>query len=682
MENNKHHHTAGTKSAVAQGISSFGRILMFMTIAWLLPLTANATGNPTKSQGKTATPTQSANDQHANATTYVLHSPDGRYQFRFLQQDNHLWYDVSFEEKEVIGKSELGIDIDNRLFESALGIQNEDIAFWGENLQVYGCDTTTADTTWHPVYGENNRIRDHYNQLTIHLGKGQRANAMTAGYDKRFSYEMDVEIRAYDEGVAFRYHFPEQNNGLFLNITGERTAFVLPQGTQAFYEEWAQGPYHKISLAEWPKGRESERPLLLRLPDGRYAALLEARMTDYARGKFAFGDDGALHVKMYDGAEIMSPYSTPWRVIMVGDKAVDLINHKDLVLNLNDPCLLTDTRYIKPGKVFRCCRLDWQSILKGIHFAENQHMQYIELDAGWYGPEQMVSSSALRVSAKRDFTIPAVVDSARSHGLGVLLYVNQRALYHQLDSILPIYRKWGVAGIKFGFVQVGNQMWTTWLHNAVRRCADYGLLADIHDEYRPTGFSRTYPNLMTQEGVMGNETMPDARHDVTLPFTRYLCGPADFTPCYYNRRTTHTYGHQLAMAAVYYSPLQFLHWYGDPKVYDGGEELQFWRDIPTVFDESKAVDGEPGEWIVQARRSGNEWYVGCMTNEKARDIVVRTSSFLTPGKCYVVECYEDDPTLTTKTKVACRQMTVKGGRDLRLHLQSAGGACLHFKPAK
>ncbi len=232
-------------------------------------------------------------------------------------------------------------------------------------------------------------------------------------------------------------------------------------------------------------------------------------------------------------------------------------------------------------------------------------------------------------------------------GVGIWVYVNQRSLYRQLDDILPLYKEWGIKGIKFGFVQIGGQHWTTWLHNAVKKCADYGLMVDIHDEYRPTGWSRTYPNLLTQEGIRGNEEMPDATHNVTLPFTRFLCGPGDYTLCYYNSRVKNTHAHQLVMAAVYYSPLQFLFWY-DNVPFAVGEELDFWKHCPTTFDESRALGGEPGEWIAQARRAGSDWLVGVMTNTEGRDVVINTADFLTPGKRYDVYIYEDDPQLTTK----------------------------------
>lgn len=385
---------------------------------------------------------------------------------------------------------------------------------------------------------------------------------------------------------------------------------------------------------------------------------------------------------MFDTASVITAYDMPWRVVMAAERAVDLINNKQLMLNLNAPCKIADTSWIRPGKAFRVCRLDMKTALQAIDFAVDRGLQHIELDAGWYGPEWKMSSSALKVLETRDIDMSELCRQAKSKGIGVWLYVNQRALSQQLDSILPLYQKWGVCGIKFGFVQVGSQKWTAWMHDAVKKCADYHIMVDVHDEYRPTGWSRTYPNLMTQEGIGGNEEMPNAEHNVILPYTRFLCGPADYTPCYFNGRVKNTKAHQLAMPVVYYSPITFLYWYDLPDVYKGEKELDFWKHCPTVWDESKALAGEIGEYIIQARRSGNDWFVGAMNGLQARDITLNTTDFLQKGKKYRVEIYNDDPSLQTRTKVSSTVVTVKAGKQLRLHLQASGGAALRFVPVK
>ena len=610
----------------------------------------------------------------------ALQSPGGKYNFVFEQKDGRLTYRLDYAAKQVIEEGELGVNIDNHLVESAMGIPVDNSNVWTNGMEVTSVDRRSEDNTWKPVYGEYAQIRDRYNEMTVHLLKGGKHQGASNAYDKRQQYLLDIIVRAYDEGVAVRYHFPEATNGLFMHITDDLTSFRFAPGAEAYHYAWAQAHANKVKLlkseAAWKD--EAERPLTLQLANGLYAAIGEAALTDFVRGKLKLKADNELQMAMFDSADIITAYDMPWRFIMVGEKAIDLINNKQMVLNLNAPCKIQDTSWIKPGKAFRVCRLDMKTCMEGVDFCVDRGLQYIELDAGWYGPEMKMSSSALKVLETRDIDMPKLCQYAKSKGIGVWVYVNQRALYQELDQLLPLYEKWGISGIKFGFVQIGSQEWTTWLHNAVKKCADHHIMVDIHDEYRPTGWSRTYPNLMTQEGIGGNEEMPDAEHNTILPFTRFLCGPADYTPCYFNGRVKNTKAHQLAMPVVYYSPITFLYWYDLPNVYKGEKELDFWKYCPTVWDESKALQGEIGEYIVQARRSGNDWFVGAMNGLQARDITLNTADFLLKGKKYRVEIYNDEPSLTTRTKVASMVQTIKAGKTLKLHLQPSGGAALRF----
>lgn len=620
----------------------------------------------------------------ATQAAEVLFSPNGKYQFVFSQKEGKLTYRLDYADKKVVEEGELGVNIDNHLVESAMGIPVDTNRVWTKGMEVTGVERRSEDNTWKTVYGEYSQIHDHYNEMTLHLLKGGKHEGSGTAYDKRQQYLLDIIVRAYDEGVAIRYHFPEATNGLFMHITDDLTSFRFAPGAEAYHYAWAQSHANKVKLlkseAAWKE--EAERPLTLHLANGLYAAIGEATLTDFVRGKLKLKADNELKMAMFDSADIITAYDMPWRFIMVGEKAIDLINNKQLVLNLNAPCQIADTSWIKPGKAFRVCRLDMKTCLAGVDFCVDRGLQYIELDAGWYGPEMKMSSSALKVLESRDIDMPKLCAYAKSKGIGVWVYVNQRALYQELDQLLPLYEKWGISGIKFGFVQIGSQDWTTWLHQAVRKCADHHIMVDIHDEYRPTGWSRTYPNLMTQEGIGGNEEMPDAEHNTILPFTRFLCGPADYTPCYFNGRVKNTKAHQLAMPVVYYSPVTFLYWYDLPNAYKGEQELDFWKHCPTVWDESKALQGEIGEFVVQARRSGDDWFVGAMTGLQARDITINTADFLQKGRKYRVEIYNDDPALNTRTKVSSTVQTLKAGKVLKLHLQPSGGAALRFVMVK
>jgi alpha-glucosidase len=620
-------------------------------------------------------------------TVQKLKSPNGFYEFTFYQKqinesDKQMYYTLFYKGKPVVLESELGVLIENQTFESALAVPNDTCKVWGENLNFTGIQRKAVDETWKPVYGENSVIRNNYNEMTVSFRKGEMPKEKSGdGYDKNKSYFMNVIVRAYDQGVAVRYHFPEPSNGLFLHITGEQTQFTMPEGTLAYYEPWAQGPFSLLPLKDW-KG-QSERPLTMKLTNGLTVAIAEAQMTDYARMKFTLNTakPNTLQATLYSSVDVIPAYSTPWRVIMAGEKSTDLIENKEIILNLNPENQLKDVSWIKPGKVIRVAKMTQADAKKCIDFAAERSLQYVHLDAGWYGPEMKMSSNATTVSETKDLNMPELTAYAASKGIGLWVYVNQRALIQQLDSILPLYKKWGIKGIKFGFVQVGNQRWTTWLHEAVKKCAEYGFMVDIHDEYRPTGFSRTYPNLMTQEGIRGNEEMPDADHNTILPFTRFLAGPADYTICYYRKDIKNTHAHQLALSVVYYSPIQFLYWYDQPSAYQGEPEIEFFDKVKTVWDETKVLNGQVGEYITVARKSGADWFVGSITNNQARKITVPTT-FLEKGKKYVVKSFQDDDTIQTRTKVAVKEQKIKGGDVLTFDLKASGGVALIFSEVK
>ncbi len=624
----------------------------------------------------------------AQKSVETIESPNGDYRFEFYQKPTQgdgaeLIYSVWYKGEAIIIESQLGVEVENKLLESALGVPNESVDFWCENLKLYAtAKSSFAEQQWSPLYGERADVEADYNEMVLKFIKGADLTPPSGGdgYNRSQSYLFDIEVRAYDQGVAFRYHFPEAVNGLFIHITGERTSFTMPEGTMAYYMPWAQGHHTLRPLKDWGSD-ESERPLTMELPNGVFVSLTEANMVDYVRGKFKLSDTtpSTLQLSMYDCADIITPYDTPWRVIIASESAVGLINKNDIVLNLADPCQIEDTSWIKPGKVFRS-GLKMSEAKGGVDFAASRGYQYVHLDARWYGPEMLVSSDATTIEPDLELDFKELCSYAKSKGIGVFVYVNQRALIQQLDQMLPLYKEWGISGIKFGFVQIGNQYWSTWLHEAVKKCAEYEILVDIHDEYRPTGFSRTYPNLLSQEGIAGNEEMPDADHNTTLPYTRMIAGAADYTFCYFDRRVKNTKAHQLALPVIFYSPLQFMHWYDTPDRYNGEEtELEFWSAVPTVWDDSRAIDGQIGEYIIQARKSGEEWFVGAITNTSARSVEINTADFLTKGEKYSVSIYEDDMTLETRTKVRTSSKKVKGGETLKFELEPSGGVALHFK---
>jgi alpha-glucosidase len=600
-----------------------------------------------------------------------LTSPNGKIRFKLNVGDNETNYSVSYQQKEVIQSS-------------ALGIQGWD------HLVLHSVAVLKKDATWKPVYGERNIIRDHYNAVIFSFWKNNNERQV-----------MQLEARAYDEGIAFRYCFAENPaGGSDVVISKDLTEYTLPENTKAWFTDHAQGEYRLLPLKDWHG--EAERPLTLQLNNGLYVSLAEAKVVDYCRTKFALHPTkpNTIVCSMFDKVELTTPFETPWHVAMIAEKPTDLLQNDDIILNLNDPCAIKNTDWIKPGKIIREMSLSTSGAKEVIDFAAKRHLQYIHFDAGWYGYEYISASDASAVNVdprrnpKNDLNLPEVIQYAKQKGIGVFLYVNQRALAKQLDTLLPLYEKWGVAGIKFGFVHVGSHRWTQWLHEAVRKCAAHHLMVDIHDEYRPTGYSRTYPNLLTQEGVRGNEEMPEANNNAVLPFTRFLCGPADYTICYYHRpelkprlaetQNTHvlrtTSMHQMALSVVYYSPLQFMYWYDKPEDSKDEPELEFFDHVPTVWDDTKVLDGEIGKYITIARKKNDEWFVGSITNNDARDIKINCS-FLPAGKKFKATIYYDDPKSPIRTKVSMKQIVVDSKSVLDAHLLGSGGHAIWMRPA-
>ena len=357
----------------------------------------------------------------------------------------------------------------------------------------------------------------------------------------------------------------------------------------------------------------AESPLVVE-GDGWVAALGDAGVLDYARLRFASGDGlGVVNTVLEGPAEVAAGGVTPWRYIHVARDCVALANAQQAVMDaLNAPSRIADTSWIKHGKVLRVSKLDEKCGKESVDFALRNNFQYIELDAGWYGPER--TGNPMK---PQDYVKP-IIDYANARGVGVILYVNREPLKKNRDAILDMLVSWDVKGIKYGFVHVGDQKWRKWTIDAIQAAADRKLLVDVHDEFRLTGIQKTFPNVMTVEGIRGNEEMPSASHNAALPFTRYLDGPGDYTPCWNVDRIKNTLAHQLAMPCVYSSGWQFLFWYQRPdQIKEKDPALDFWREIPCVFDETRFLQGKIGEFAVVARRAGKRWYLGALNaNEK------------------------------------------------------------------
>jgi alpha-glucosidase len=607
-------------------------------------------------------------------TTATVWSPDknlkaGFYQKQEANGERTMYYTVSYKGKDIIRESALDLTLDNRLSESAMALKVDTLKRWTANLVVKNIRYTSKDTSWKPVNGERAVIRDHFNAAIIETVKEDNP-----------IYPMNVEIRVYDAGVAIRYFFPENEKGTYYRIKAENTEFSLPEGTKAWHALWAQAKYMELPLSNWPN--EAERPLTLKLPNGLFACFAEAAMVDYARTKFKLSDEkpNTIVTSMYTPADLISPFATPWRVVMVAEKAGNLIENNDIIINLNEPSKIKDVSWIKPGKIMRVMTQTTQDAKENIDFAVKHNLQYILFDWKWYGPAFTFTSNATKVAIP-NFDLPAIIQYGKERGVGVWLYVNLQGLYAQSDSLFRVYRDWGVKGVKFGFVQVGSHRWTTWIEEMFKKAAESQIMVNVHDDWRPTGEQRTWPNLMTAEGIRGNEEMPDATHNTVLPFTRFIAGPADYTICYYDKRIKTTHAHQLALAAVYYSPIQTLYWYDKPAMSNNEPELEFWDHIPTTWDETKVLDGAPGQFITTARRKGEEWFIGTITNTEGRTVKL-SFDFLPKGKKYIASVYSDDSTVASKTKVKVQQIKVSSTATLNVKLMPSGGQAIWIREEK
>jgi alpha-glucosidase len=591
----------------------------------------------------------------------VLKSPDGNFSFIINTEpcENNLSI-ASFS--LAAGNREL-------LLPSSVELRLNEINL-SKKLKLIRTESVSFDTIWMNSFGERREIPDIYNQVKIFLENDE--------------IKVNLICRAYNEGVAFAYEFPRQEGRDSVLITDEKILFRFPDNYTAWSASRAQARYSQVPLSKIEPG--CERPLVVEYDSSLTIALAEAKLVDFARMKFDPDSSGGISIKSRLEGIVHKklPFQSPWRVIMIGKNAGDLLEKNYLILNLNDPAAIADISWIKPGKVLREVTLTTTGAIAAIDFTSSHNMQYIEFDAGWYGPENKDESDARAVNpdparSKGPLDMQEVIKYANSKNIGLLLYVNRKALERQLDSLLPIYKKWGVSGIKFGFVQVGNQAVTAWLHEAIKKVASYQMVADVHDEYRPTGFSRTYPNFLTMEGIRGDEESPTNSHTLITMFTRMLAGQGDNTICYYNERVDNKMGShasQLAKAVCIFSPLQFLYWYD--KASSSLEKKDF-NNVPTVWDETKVLNAKIGEYGVIARKKGNEWFVGGINGEEARTLYI-SFSFLDPGVKYSAKIYSDDPSVNTRTHVRIDNIKVDNISVYPAKLRANNGIAIHIIP--
>ncbi|MGN6208400.1 glycoside hydrolase family 97 protein [Asticcacaulis sp.] len=645
----------------------------------------------------------------AQAETWQTASPDGQVIVTIDKADGALpKYSVSFHGQTVIAPSELGLRTDLA-------------GFGAKGFDAPVVTTREVNDTYKIVAGKAATAPDHYNEqtLTFHEIGGSR--------------DLTLIFRVYDTGVAFRYVLPAQGGAY--GLYGERTEFAFA----ADYDCWGLnlGKFHNAHEGEFDPVKASlirdhslfDSPLVCKTGqknekggEGAFA-LAESDIDHYPATYYSRAGDNklgvAVHLPPRTDADDIKPYvakftgdaemKTPWRVIMLGDSPRALVE-STLIATLGAPSQIKDTSWIKPGK----SAWDWWNGFRApvahpgintetykayVDFAHEMGLDYILIDEGWY------TGSSTRPKSGADVTkpiavvdMPAIIKYAKARNVRVMVWLQWQQLDWQLDEALAAYEKWGLAGIKVDFMDRSDQDITDYYHRVLSKAADHHLLVDLHGAYTPSGLLRTYPNYITQEGVLGAEynkwtTRITATHNVTLPFTRMILGPIDYTPGGFGNRTPQTFeihedhpltqttrGQAIAMYVVYDSPLVMVA--DAPQAYkkaDGSWEdgVDFIRAVPTTWDETRVLQGDIGQYIVTARRKGDIWYIGAMTNEQGREVTIPLS-FLGAGG-YEATLWQDGaaPTALVRTTRA-----VSAGDSLTLKLAESGGGSAIIRPEK
>ena len=601
---------------------------------------------------------------------------------------------------------------------STLGVQLSDDDRIREGLRVAAQRHSESDTRYELVAGKTREVRDHYRQLEVDLVDD---TGRTLG----------LVMRAYDDGIAFRYRLPLPAKGP-LQVKEELTGFVFPRDYACHalnlgrFGTSHEGEYDPIDASMLRPHHLVELPLVCATGEGTTTfAIAEADLDHYAglyltgRGDGELGveaklsprlDTPHLAVRLPRGQVAAGGHLTPWRVLMLGDSPGALVE-SNLVSSLNPPTPITDTSWIRPGRT----AWDWWSgglapdvaqagmntatIKRYIDHATALKLEYMLIDDGWY----VGSTGNGRYNASADITrpipqldLPGVIEYARQRGVGIWVWAHWKALEPRMDAVFAQYAKMGIKGVKVDFMDRDDQQMVEFFHAMMRSSAEHRLMLNLHGAYRPTGLNRTWPQYLTQEGVLGAENSKWSRritptHNLTLPFTRMLVGPMDYTPggfrnvfpqdfevSFLGPQVMGSRAHQLAMFVVYDSPLQMVA--DSPDAYlnaDGtpAAGADFLSIVPASWDETRVLAGEIGKYIVVARRSGRDWYIGAMGNEQPRTLQLDLD-FL-PAADYAGTLWRDGTAATDVRREAVR--IDAGHRRLALELAAGGGgAVLHL----
>jgi len=611
-------------------------------------------------------------------------SPDKNIEV-IIDNGDKLHYSVKFKGRIIADTSLLGFEF-----------QNEPIM--NGNFTVIGQKTETINESWIPIVkSKHGEVKNNYNSLHLNLKEKSGLKRL-----------MDITFKAYNDGVAFRYKlYRSQKIGNRI-ITKELSTFNIPNDPNAWivdykgYSSSQESEFFKQKLSALSDKSVIGLPFLMEYNSNCWVAITEANIDNYSA--FYIGTNGKsnqLTTKLAPlpgenekGTKVIfdDEIVTPWRVLMIGESPGVLIE-SEIIQNLNEPCKIKDPSWIVPGTSAwdnwwsGNVKMEMPVIKQYIDFASEMGWRYMMVDWQWYGkfnsPEANITVSAPQIN------IFEIIEYARIKNVKIILWLyssdaNRNSAYKEA---FPLYNKWGVAGVKIDFMDRDDQQMVNWYHDIIKYAAENKLLIDFHGAYKPDGIIRTYPNMITREGVMGNEyskfsNKMNSEHNVKLAFTRMLAGQMDYTPGGFLNVTKeqhksqtptvvqNTRAAELSKFVIYESPLTVVCEHPDNILNKPGAD--FLKIVPTVWDDTRFVGGYPEDYVALARRNGATWFLGVMNNSKRKKIELKLD-FL-PAGIYEMEIWADSKNADTEpTAIQKKKQTVKNGDTIKIDLAINGG---------
>ena len=631
-----------------------------------------------------------------------LTSPNGKLKYSLTLEREHPVYDIQYQKQALVQNSPLSLVFDNGAF--------------GEGLKMNKPVFSTKEETYELIVGKSKTVHSLSKEVVIPLEE------TTAPFRK-----INLVVRAFNDGIAFRYEFPEQPNWKSYVMYDENTAFNVVDNPKFLgmylpsYQTSHEATYSHVKYEEIKERNLMDMPALFEYPNHIFMAITEAAVRDYA-GMYLWKENGCLQGKLSPKlnqeqitVEASLPHQSPWRVFMISDRVGALIE-SDLLTNLNEPCKIEDTSWIKPGKT----TFTWwngnvtpdTTFLGGNNFPTNKY--YIDFaarngldfhsiygyaeqpwytdDGTWFGFPGENSDITKPVSS---LNMQEICDYAKSQGVQIHLWTNWKPLYAKIDEAFALFEKWGVVGMMIDFMDRDDQEMIRIQEEFLAKAAKHHLFVQFHGSSKPSGLHRTYPNEFTREGTLNYENfkgcmVTTADHDISMPFTRLLAGAADyhlggfralpkdkFKIQQSNPYVTSTRCHMLAMYVVLESYLGMI--CDTPEAYEGQPGFEFLQTVPTTWDKTVVPDASVNEYVAIARRHGDDWYVGAINNSQARDVEIALD-FLGKGD-YKVTLYKDaQDTDTNPNHLIKETFTVTAKDKITVPLASDGGAAMHIQP--